>query len=72
VWDVVTACQTQLRFGGPNGQPVGLDFGAVFQMATALGADLPMLADVLPGIEAVVVERFFSDGAETDGGFGES
>ena len=72
MWEVVTACQSQLRFGGPHGQPVGLDFGAVFQMGGALGIDLPMLAEVLPSLEAVLVARFFSDEEQTDGGFAES
>jgi len=34
------------------GGPYGLDFGAIMTMGAALGADLELLADVLPGIEA--------------------
>ena len=35
---------------GPMG-PVGLDFGAVFPMADALGVSRPALAELLPAAE---------------------
>ena len=58
---MIEACGSQLRFAvvsTPEGfvtRPAGLDFGAVMQMGAALGADLPMLADVLPRIESAIV-----------------
>lgn len=43
-------CRGQLRMG--FGGPVGLDFGAVMTMAQARRADLDLVADLLPDIEA--------------------
>lgn len=39
------------------GQPFALDFGAVMTMGQALDVDLQLLADVLPSVEAVIVNR---------------
>jgi hypothetical protein len=43
----------QVRAG--MGAPYGLDFGAVLMLADAMGARSPLLADILPRIETVVV-----------------
>lgn len=61
MWDVITRCGSQVRiasFGGPGGtvsRPVGLDYGAVLALAGALGADVDLLAAVLPDVEAAVL-----------------
>jgi hypothetical protein len=47
-------CDRQLRTGG-TGQPFALDYGAVMAVGAALGADLEMLADVLPAAEAAII-----------------
>lgn len=42
--------------------PIGLDFGAVMQFGAAIGADLQLLADVLPDIEGQVVGEYHDEG----------
>lgn len=41
-----------------NGQAYALDFGAVMALGSALGADLRMLAEVLPAVEKAALARF--------------
>jgi hypothetical protein len=41
-----------------DGKPFALDYAAVMAIGAALGADMEMLADVLPDAEAVIVARF--------------
>ena len=36
-------------------RPIGLDFGAIMMVGAARGADLTMLAEILPRIEAAVL-----------------
>jgi len=43
-------------------EPSGLDFGSVMAIAQARGADLVMLAEVLPRAEAVIVEAYLNVG----------
>jgi hypothetical protein len=47
-----------------DGKPFALDYTAVMAIGAALGADMEMLADVLPDAEAAIVARFAGD----DGG----
>lgn len=47
------------------GQPFALDFGAVMVMGAALGADMDMLASVLPDAEAAIIAGLSGD-AEGD------
>lgn len=48
------------------GGPIGLDFGAVAQVATALAGGMsPLLALALPEIEAVVI-RSLREGADAE------
>ncbi len=51
---------------GGGGQPFALDFAAVMTMGQALDVDLQLLADVLPAVEAVIVNRLAeaSEGGE--------
>ncbi|WP_200922315.1 DUF7697 family protein [Sphingomonas sp. Leaf17] len=39
------------------GQPFALDFTAVMAMGQAASVDMALLADVLPAVEAVIVNR---------------
>lgn len=39
------------------GAPIGLDFGSIMTMGTALKADLALLADVLPAVEPVIIDN---------------
>lgn len=38
------------------GSPIGLDFGPVMTVAAARGADLELLADVLPEVENALLD----------------
>lgn len=48
------------------GQPYGLDFGAVMTMGTALGADVALLADVLPTAEQEILAALNGDEPATE------
>lgn len=51
------------------GGALGLDFGAVAAFATALSGGMsPLLAEVLPEVEAVIVTQLRSSGGEPDDG----
>jgi hypothetical protein len=56
-WDVLLACQGQLRLA-PNGQVIGTDVDAALKMAAARGSDLAVLSELLPAAEAGLVEAF--------------
>lgn len=60
---MIAGCGQQLRaaFGGA----FGLDFGAIMQIGSARGADLELLADVLPQVEAARLAGL-QDGGEMD------
>jgi hypothetical protein len=51
--------------------PAGLDFGAIYRTAEALDADVELLAEVLPSVEAAIVASFSGDGEgeECGGGY---
>lgn len=38
-----------------------IDFGAILSLARAMGADTPLLADILPEIEPIVVAAYGRD-----------
>jgi hypothetical protein len=54
-WDVLLACQGQLRLA-PGGHVVGIDMDAALSLASARGCDLAVLSELLPAAEAGVVE----------------
>lgn len=62
---MIAGCSSQLRVAAMSG-PFGLDFGAVMMMGAARGADLALLADVLPACEAAIL--IGRDGAELEEG----
>jgi hypothetical protein len=54
-WDVLLACQGQLRLA-PSGHVNGIDMDAVLKIGAARGADLAALSELLPAAEAGLVE----------------
>ena len=54
-WDVLLACQGQLRLA-PSGHVIGIDMDAALRLAAARGHDLAVLSELLPAAEAGLVE----------------
>jgi hypothetical protein len=44
-----------------TGGVYGVDFGAVLSLTAALGGPIGLVADLLPGIEAIIVRSYRSD-----------
>ncbi|MEM7024802.1 MAG: hypothetical protein AAF637_19820 [Pseudomonadota bacterium] len=65
-WDVLLACQSQLRLA-PCGHVVGFDMGAVLRIGFARGHDLAVLSELLPAAETGLVEAFCSNAARSTG-----
>lgn len=64
---MVKACRWQIR-SAPMGGVVGLDFGAVASFATALAGGMsPLLAEILPEVEGVIVAQLRGDPPPDDG-----
>jgi hypothetical protein len=59
-WDVLLACQGQLRLA-PSGHVVGVDMQAALTLVAARGRDLVVLSELLPAAEAGLVEALCSD-----------
>jgi hypothetical protein len=55
VWDVLLACQGQLRLA-PSGHVIGIDMDAALKIGAARGCDLELLSELLPATEAGLVE----------------
>jgi ABC-type amino acid transport substrate-binding protein len=54
-WDVLLACQGQLRLA-PSGHVIGIDMDAALRIAAARGCDLAMLSELVPAAEAGLIE----------------
>jgi hypothetical protein len=54
-WDVLLACQGQLRLAS-SGHVVGIDMGAALKIGAARGSHLAVLSELLPAAEAGLVE----------------
>jgi hypothetical protein len=65
-WDVLVACQGQVRLA-PTGNVIGIDMDAALKIGAARGADLAVLWELLPAAEAGLVEALCSDRVR-DGG----
>jgi hypothetical protein len=63
-WDVLLACQGQLRLS-TSGHVIGIDVDAALRLATARGCDLAALSELLPAAEVGLVEAL---SAETNTG----
>jgi hypothetical protein len=60
VWDVLLACQGQLRLA-PSGHVIGICMDAALQLAAARGHDLVVFSELLPAAEAGLVEALCAD-----------
>ena len=54
-WDVLLACQGQLRLA-PSGHVIGIDMDAALKIGAARGADLAVLSELLPAAEAGLIQ----------------
>jgi hypothetical protein len=54
-WEVLLACQGQLRFA-PSGHVIGIDMHAALKIGTARSSDLAVLSELLPAAEAGLIE----------------
>lgn len=61
-WSVIRSCRWQLRVG--MGGAYALDMGAVLAVAEAMEARTPLLAEVLPAIEGILVSAVRGDGED--------
>ena len=59
-WDVLLACQGQLRFA-PSGHIVGIDMQAALPLASARDYDLDVLSELVPAAEAGFAEALCVD-----------
>jgi hypothetical protein len=64
-WDVLLACQGQLRLA-TNGQVIGIDMSTALRFGGARGYDLAVLSELLPGAEAGLVEALSSGRVRDD------
>jgi hypothetical protein len=53
-WDVLLACQGQLRLA-PSGHVIGIDMDAALKIGAARGYDLAVISELLPGAESGLV-----------------
>ena len=60
-WDVLLACQGQLRLA-PSGHVIGIDMDAALKIGAARGCDLAVLSELLPAAEAGVLEALWDTG----------
>jgi hypothetical protein len=60
-WDVLLACQGQLRLA-PSGHVIGIDMDAALKIGAARGSDLAVLSELLPAAEAGLVDAVYADG----------
>jgi hypothetical protein len=59
-WDVLLACQGQMRLA-PSGRVIGIDMSTALKLGAARGCDLAVLSELLPAAEAGLVEALFAD-----------
>jgi hypothetical protein len=59
-WDVLLACQGQLRLA-PSGHVIGIDMDAALKIAAARVFDLSVLSELLAAAEAGFVEALCAD-----------
>jgi hypothetical protein len=65
-WDVLLACQGQLRLA-PSGHVIGIDMDAALKIGAARGSDLAVLSELLPAAEAGLGEALCSDAVPPNG-----
>ena len=59
-WDVLLACQGQLRLA-PSGHVIGIDMDAALKIGARPRLDLAVLSELLPAAEAGFVEALCAD-----------
>ena len=64
-WDVLLACQGQLRLA-PSGHVIGIDIDTALTLSAARGHDLAVLSDLLPAAEAGQIEALSTAGDQGD------
>jgi hypothetical protein len=64
-WDVLLACQGQLRFA-PSGHVIGIDMDAALTLAKARGYDPGVLSELLPAAEAGLAEALCAEKGRPD------
>ena len=60
-WDVLIACQGQLRLAA-SGHVIGIDLDAALTIGSTRGCDLAVLSELLPAAEAGLVEALCQRG----------
>jgi hypothetical protein len=65
-WDVLLACQGQLRFA-PSGDVVGIEMTTALTLGAARGHDVAVLSELVPAAEAGLVEALSTDQGRGDG-----
>jgi hypothetical protein len=65
-WDVLLACQGQLRMA-PSGHAVGIEMDAALELAAARRYDPAVLSELLAAAEVGLVEALCSDRVRDDG-----
>jgi hypothetical protein len=65
-WDVLLACQGQLRLA-PSGHVTGIDMNTALRLGAARGCDLAVLSELLPAAETGLVDALSMDGRRRDG-----
>jgi hypothetical protein len=64
-WDVLLACQGQLRLA-PSGHMIGIDMHSGLKIGAARGYDLGVLSELLPAAEAGLVEMLRDGGGRSN------
>ena len=64
-WDVLLACQGQLRLA-PSGHVIGIDMDAALKIGAAGGRNLEVLSELLPAAEAGLVEAWCAEKGRPD------
>ena len=65
-WDVLLACQGQLRLA-PSGHVIDIDMNAALKIGAARGRNLEVLSELLPAAEAGLVEAVCSGRSRDEG-----
>ena len=65
-WDVLLACQGQLRLA-PSGHVIGIDMSTALSLGSARGCEFAVLSELLPAAEAGLVEALSTDRARGNG-----
>jgi hypothetical protein len=65
-WDVLLACQGQMRLA-PSGHVIGIDMNAALKIGAARGCNPEVLSELLPAAEEGLVDALSMDRRRRDG-----